>query len=239
MEIQPSPFDTEILGLRVGKLLVHGLTPPLLKTIRGVLAASELDLVLVRDTGFAFEQVHELSWPGLQLADVKLTLSQPCAAGAAPRPGDFEVTSEVGAGDAKALLPLLEPIALRSRFAHGFGEAAARRLYERWLANCLNGTAADRCFVARRPGDPEPAGLVTVKKDGASGELTLVATAASFRGQGVLRLLHGHASAYLTSQGVARCAIATQLANRDALRAYEALGFTVDGMVVDFHLRRL
>lgn len=237
--IEPSAFDTELLGLRVGKTRLAGLTRDILEELRAELTERRLDIVFVRDTDFRFERVAELSWTSVELADVKTTLSRPVHNPPSVMSDAFVVTSTVGPDDTAGLVDLVHLIARQSRFHRCFGEAAARRVYEAWLANAIAGRAADWCFVARsRVNESGPAGLIAVKRDGDTADLALVATAQRYQGQGVLKQMMSAVLATLRAAGVAKCTVATQLSNRTAFRAYQALDFAFDGTLVDLHVSR-
>jgi GNAT superfamily N-acetyltransferase len=238
MRIQPSAFDTEMLGLRIGKIVVDGLDGPLAEQLRKELMASSLEFAFIRDTNFRFERVSTLPWAHLELADVKFQLTQATRAAAANTLPGFSVVQDVSASDGPALTAMTQAIARLSRFHRCFGEAAAFRLYEAWLRNSLAKRTADWCFVARHTATGDAAGLVAVKREGPTADLTLVATADSYRGRGVLKLMTSTVLTFLQAQGVARCAVATQATNRAALAAYQSLGFTVEGTFVDFHMSR-
>lgn len=237
--IRPSSFDTDMLGLRVGKATVEGLDRPMVDALRSALVATELDILFIRDTRFAFERAAELSWQGLELADVKVTLSRGTHATVAAPDDSFSVSADVTADAAGALMPLVRSSARLSRFHRCFGESAAFRVYDAWLRNALAREAADWCFVARPPHGRDPAGFIAVKRDGVIADLPLVATAEEYRGRGVLRLMVTAVLARLESEGVKRCTVATQLSNTMALRAYQALGFRFEGTLVDLHMRRI
>jgi len=238
VSILPSPFDTEMLGRRVGTITVEGLDASLVGQLRTGMRDADFDLVFIRARRFEFDLVPQLPWDGLELADVKVVLSRTTAPVDGPDLPGFSVTLDAGPADAADLVPLARAIAVQSRFHRCFGEALAFRIYDTWLENSLAHQAADWCFVARHLASGQSAGLVTAKREGASADLALVATAGAFRGRGVLRLMTTTALAHLRSQGVERCTVATQLSNRAAIRAYEALGFAFETAVVDLHLRR-
>jgi ribosomal protein S18 acetylase RimI-like enzyme len=238
MRIRPSAFDSEIFGVRVGKTVVDGLDRPTADELRQELLASDLDAVFIRDGGFRFERASELPWTHLELADVKLRLGRATGAPLDGVNAAFAVVEEVSPADGPALTAMAHSIARLSRFHRCFGEAAAFRLYEAWLRNALAKRAADWCFLARHAASGEAAGLMAVTRDGAAADLALVATADGYRGRGVLRLMAGTALRVLRAEGVATCTVATQISNRAALAAYQALGFAVEGTVVDFHMNR-
>ena len=239
MRISPSPFDTEILAVRVGKVVVQELSPKLLDELRQELAAADLDLLFIRDTRFPFERTAAFDWTGLDLADVKVVLTNSeLAAVVAESKKGFGIVSDLGPDQAIRLRPLTRSIALRSRFARWFGEERACRLYDVWLENSLSHEAADWCLVCRETASGDPAGLIAVRRSGDTAEMTLVATAEQYRGQGILRFLSSHVLAFLHSQRLRACTVSTQLSNPAAFRAYQSLGFAFDGTIVDLHLHR-
>lgn len=245
MRVHASPFDSGILGQRVGRAFVQGLDAALIDELRAEMRAGGLDLVFVRDTNFAFENAGALPWAGLELADVKMTLSRTDLSVVPQISPGLDIVLDPSPADAPRLTPLVREIAGRSRFRRIFGEAVAFRLYDAWLANVLAREAADWCFVARPAGAPgdiggagshAPAGFIAVKRDGPGAELTLVATSEHWRGRGVLTFMISHVLATLRAEGIAVCTVGTQLSNQAALRAYQALGFFVQGVAVDLHL---
>jgi hypothetical protein len=121
--IQPFAFDTALLGVRVGKARVVGLIRSLLSELGAEMAATDLDVVFVRDAGFPFERVADLPWRDLELADVKATFSRPVSSVVTEQRHDLIVTSAVGTDDASDLVDLVHSIARWSRFYRYFGEA--------------------------------------------------------------------------------------------------------------------
>ena len=238
LRIQPSAFDTEMLGVRVGKVAVSGLDRSHAELLRVELLASDFDVAFVRDADFHFEHVSQLPWTGLELADVKLQLAIAMHAPAADAPSEFVIVQESRPDAGPALTAMAHSIARLSRFHRCFGEAAAFRLYEAWLRNSLAKQAADWCFVARHVTSNEAAGLMAVKREGGSADLTMVATAEAYRGRGVLKQMTSTVLGFLHGQDVRRCTVATQASNRAALAAYQALGFAVEGTMVDLHMSR-
>ncbi|MBI4322986.1 MAG: GNAT family N-acetyltransferase [Candidatus Omnitrophica bacterium] len=106
-----------------------------------------------------------------------------------------------------------------------------RRLHLRWIANCLNGSAADVVRVARAAG--RPVGYVTMRREDALsealgceiGSIGLLAVARGWRGRGIGTVLLGTAKRWAIERGLAQLEVGTEATNIAALTLYEANGF--------------
>jgi ribosomal protein S18 acetylase RimI-like enzyme len=236
--IEFSKFDSEILGKRVGKTAVRRLNTEILDIIYAESEKMNLDIVFIRDSGYHFTDAHLMNWKRLQLADIKvvLTISD------LDRSNDtgssrFFVTQDIKSGDLEYLYLMVNQIASRSRFYRCFGKEAAETLYRTWLDNSIAKSAADYCFLAKDVQTNNPASLITIKSEGDTAELILVATGESYQGKGAGKLLVAHVFSFLKKNGFKNCSVGCQLDNRSALRFYNSVGFKFDSLIADFHLR--
>lgn len=234
-----SEFDSNILGIRVGKTTGRHLTAEALELIRSDFKKTDLDVLFIRALEYHFFETHLINWKGLELADVKviLTTTDP-EIGETDDPA-FEVTQDIEKRDIDELYKMVAQIARRSRFNRCFGKDAAERIYREWLDNSVAKKAADYCFLARESKTRRPASLVTVKSTDATAELILVAADETYHGRGVGRLLVSHVFSFLREKSISQYSVGCQLDNRSAFRFYNSLGFRFDSFIVDLHLHRL
>jgi ribosomal protein S18 acetylase RimI-like enzyme len=139
----------------------------------------------------------------------------------APDPG-VEVRRETDAElEALAIAAgALSRFALDPRMPHG----TSARLYALWMRESFGGAMGNEVLAARDPAGT--AGIVTLKHEGSTGTIGLVAVAERCRGTGMGRRLVLAATARLAKRGIGRAAVVTQGENTAALRLYGACGYT-------------
>ena len=98
------------------------------------MADAGIDLLFIRVSQFAFDRMNQLSWAGLELADVKVILSRPVRTIDVDGTADFIVDDSADRSVAAELRPMARDIARRSRFARTFGEEALRGQHARLFA---------------------------------------------------------------------------------------------------------
>ena len=103
---------------------------------------------------------------------------------------------------------------------------AAEKIHRTWARNCFLGTHANHALVARKK--KEVLGFIAMKFQMAGdvevGSIELIATAATWRGEGIGRALVQAGCNWL-STSARYVVVRTELPNTPALRLYEAQGF--------------
>jgi dTDP-4-amino-4,6-dideoxy-D-galactose acyltransferase len=234
--IRHSEFDSRMLGRKVGRATVGGLTPALVQQLRDEQAKQEMALVLIRDNCLNFSVLHMLPWETLRLSDVKILLSTTELPSESRHLEGFYLTRDLRSGDMGPLRAMVSQIAELSQYRRFFGREVALSLYEQWLENSLSGQVADHCFLVRSQDVHEPAGFVAVKIQDQVAETTLVAVGESYKGLGIGRFFLSNVLYEIGKLGAKSCTVATQITNRSALRLYNSLGFRFDSYRVDLIL---
>ena len=151
-----------------------------------------------------------------------------------------EPDADLNVGPAHARdLQRLEHI-VRDAFSHGtrfhqdpaLPASGTQRLHRSWMANCINGVAADLVLVYREK-NGLPLGFITVQVDSAAGRhlgecrgsIGLFAVATEARGKGVGAALLGGALSWFRGRSVARVNVGTEVTNLGAQKSYLRAGF--------------
>lgn len=164
------------------------------------------------------ERVGGLERAGWSVVDVTVTLAR--EPGVEPRAGVWSIGAPA-AGDRDGLLGIARDDYDVSRFHLDpqIPDTMAGRIKRDWLAACLDGERGDRVLVAA--GDDGPAGFLAVLRTPATQVIDLIAVRAAARGTGAGRALVSH----LLAESGETVEVGTQIANVNALRFYESLGF--------------
>jgi dTDP-4-amino-4,6-dideoxy-D-galactose acyltransferase len=158
---------------------------------------------------------------GYELVDVRVTLAR--ALDASSGPAAVDLAEEVDADQMAEIAATAFP---ESRFfvdPHLDG-ARCRLFYETWVRNSLNRQMADAIVVSRHEGEVDGFIALRVRPEH-TGSLSLVAIRADRRGRGIGGRLSTDALGWLAAQGATSVEVVTQLANTQALRLYESVGF--------------
>jgi ribosomal protein S18 acetylase RimI-like enzyme len=122
-----------------------------------------------------------------------------------------------------------------SRFAvdRNIPREGVAALYGAWMRKCVAGEMADAVLVTRH--GERIAGVVTIAKDGASGDLGLVAVAEGFRRSGRGTALVRAAQRWLAGKGCESVRAVTQGRNAAACALYRACGFSAADVACWYH----
>lgn len=124
-----------------------------------------------------------------------------------------------------------------SRFRADLRIPAAKfaSLYETWIQRSTRREIADVVLIASPVMAPQDVlGMVTLSVADETGQIGLLAVAASARRRGVGRALLEAANRWTRERGAIRNGVTTQLANRPACALYESAGYTMVD-VTDFY----
>jgi ribosomal protein S18 acetylase RimI-like enzyme len=237
----PEPFDSTILGLRIGRIL--SASAPSTDSYRQVFAeltgrATEdgYDQVLRRTALENLNEIWALERGGFELMDVGVTFGQRLTAPIDPPTYDDLAIRPSADEDIDRIVGLMvrEPWGSRYESDPAYEAARVRELRSRWLWNSHRGRA-DVVLVGVLDG--LPAGYVTCRLDREveQGEIELVGTLPGFRGRGVASRVLTHAVAWF-SRRAAFVTVRTQATNVAAARLYEGAGFTLHSSDVTFRL---
>jgi dTDP-4-amino-4,6-dideoxy-D-galactose acyltransferase len=238
-DVQPLPWDSEILGVTVARLA--GDVTSTVRFWSAVAAARRLGVELLYWT-----PTHDREWAddevvraGGLLVDERCTYVRACAPAAheswvEPRGGGVERYSEGWPNETLRRLALASGEHSRFNTDPRVGRVAFERLYDLWIARSVSREIADEVFVARSA--REIVGMVTVDASGDTMRIGLLAVAESRRGAGVGRTLVTHALRWGRSRGCTRAEVVTQARNRAATGLYSKCGYTAESKRRVYHV---
>ncbi len=111
------------------------------------------------------------------------------------------------------------------------------RLYRHWMQVSVDGTFADRVFVARA--GRVISGVLTAKAEAGKGSIGLFAALHGFRGQGIGKQLLEACESWYVDYGVSVSQIVTQRDNTSACEWYSRRGYSVQSCQGVYHWWRL
>ncbi|NJM80746.1 MAG: GNAT family N-acetyltransferase [Flavobacterium sp.] len=106
-----------------------------------------------------------------------------------------------------------------------FGEANFKKLYKKWIDNSINKQFSDEIYVYVV--NEKTVGFVTYKKNIEFAQIGLIAIDSNYRGRGIGKLLLSKVENSLSTEGVKKLRIPTQLENKNACFFYEKLGYII------------
>lgn len=232
MSIQLLPWDSEILGLSVAKILpgrmdYHSLNDILLhfksQGIRLVYWASD-------STDLASQAAAE-AHRGL-LVDHKVTYLIKL-----PVPASISVEIQPYSNTYPS--PELEELALQSGLYSRFrtdpniSTDQFETIYRHWIANSTQKQIAQEVFVIYR--EEKLAGFITLGEKQTRGDIGLLAVSETWRGLNLGRMLVDAALSYFSEQGYSYSQVVTQSDNIPACRLYERCGYQVEKIEHFYH----
>jgi dTDP-4-amino-4,6-dideoxy-D-galactose acyltransferase len=159
-------------------------------------------------------------------------------------PGDDTCDPTAGASvvdyAAREASPELERLALQSgafsrfRTDPNVPRAVFERLYRIWIQRSAAREIADRILVVSEPRETL-GGFLTLRFEGETCTLGLLAVEPGSRGHGYGRLLLRAAHDLCRSRGYSRASLVTQAANAPACRLFEAAGYGIEQRELVFH----
>lgn len=115
-----------------------------------------------------------------------------------------------------------------------FPQGSYERLYRRWIENSVNGQMADAVFYYLE--EDTKIGMVTLRREGETASIGLIASAPMCQGKGIGTKLIEASETWLFSKGIKLLEVATQRNNIYACRFYEKLGFVPVSETNIYHL---
>jgi GNAT superfamily N-acetyltransferase len=237
----PDPFDTEVLGLRIGRIVSassesrDGYQALLAELARRARSAG-YDQVLRRSGLENLAEIWALESAGFALMDVGVTFSRTLRGPIEPAVHDDLTVRPSTDADIERIVAAMvqQPWGSRYESDPAYEPARVRELRSRWLWNSHRGRA-DVILVGVLDG--RPAGYVTCRLDGASGhgEIELVGTLPEFRGRRVASRVLADAVAWFSTRATV-VTVRTQATNIAAANLYESGGFTLRSSDLTFRL---
>lgn len=114
-----------------------------------------------------------------------------------------------------------------------FSEELFFRLYKKWMANCVNRSAADKIYIAKQK--QEIVGMITVGEKKGRGDIGLLAVKEDVRRCKLGESLIKTAQTYFIGAGLLDSQVVTQQANLAACHLYEKCGYKVEKIENFYH----
>jgi len=241
IEFVPEPFDSEVLGLRIGRIAsAHASgTADYQDLFTGVAISALADgyqQVLRRVGLTSMSEVWALERTGFELMDVGVTFARALAEPIAMPVHEHLTVRASTDDDLEAITEAMVAIPWQSRYEAdpAYRADRVRELRRRWLWNSHRGRA-DVVLIGEMDG--APAGYVTCRLDRAdgSGEIELVGTLPRFRGRGVAGATLASAIAWFSTRARV-VTVRTQATNTAAATLYERAGFTLRNTDLTYRL---
>jgi len=238
----PEPFDTAVLGLRIGRIV--SASAPHCGGYRALLAelarrarSDGYEQVLRRSGLDNLTEIWALEGAGFELMDVGVTFARTLRGPIAPAVHEDLTIRPSTDDDIEQIVEAMvrDPWGSRYESDPAYEAARVRELRTRWLWNSHRGRA-DVVLVGVLDG--RPAGYVTCRLDhdgNGPGEIELVGTLPGFRGRRVASRVLADAVAWFSTRTSA-ITVRTQATNIAAANLYESGGFTLRGSDMTFRL---
>jgi dTDP-4-amino-4,6-dideoxy-D-galactose acyltransferase len=236
-------WDSDFFGHRIARVKDHTMSDAMAEALEQWSRSEQIEVVYFLARADCLSSVQTAQTKGFYLTDIRITLTtEECyGAGAAPldNPGPVFIRPAQPQD-----LPALEAIARRShrdtRFFCDprFSRTRVEQLYATWIRLECEGKA-DQVLVAASPAGPA-LGYISCHVDRISreGEIGLLATHESIRGQGVGKRLVGAAFDWFSRQGTRRISVVTQGRNTAGQRLYQRCGFITSQVQLWLHCWR-
>ncbi|MCU0271042.1 MAG: GNAT family N-acetyltransferase [Acidimicrobiales bacterium] len=237
-----SPVESDRFGLSIGRLELGstGGTEP--QQVRGLVAASEVDIVVLRYEASSYDWFARLLDPSYVAihADTLVYYGAPIDPDRIPPPDVHFLARAAGAEDRDTV-----DAAVRGIFTQYGNHYAANPLLDRlaalegyceWAAGFI-ATPGRETLLLESSEDHELAGLATLLVE-EPGEVVLAGVEESFRGRGVYQELLRRAEAGLADAGCRQIHVSTQIHNVAVIRAWVNLGYRFELALQTVHLIR-
>jgi dTDP-4-amino-4,6-dideoxy-D-galactose acyltransferase len=229
-------WDTRFFGFPIARANLNQLAPDSAAALLDWCQAQGVAcLYFLADMGDAptirLAEAHGFTWVDLRLT---LTARLNGEAGEAGQPPGPEI-GPVQPGEVEALQRLARESHYDSRFFfdQGFPHHLAARLYEVWIAQSCQGGSA--LVLAARDQDTPIGYLACDQVDARTGQVSLFAVDARYRGQGVGRALLRASLHWFREHQLETVRVVTQGRNVPALRLYERAGFQTETIQAWYH----
>jgi dTDP-4-amino-4,6-dideoxy-D-galactose acyltransferase len=223
-KIEPLPWDTDLFGIRIGKLVAG-------KEIERI---SRNDL---RNSAAGYNLVYIFSPNPITkdfdcFSDCKVEYSvlNPDGTAVYENIGPFQGT------DTEELIPLAFQSGQFSRFRldSRFSPDVFDKLYTEWVVRSVNRIIADEINVYKSQ-DEQIAGFITLAKRPDHCEIGLLGVDATVRGKGIGRQLIASAFQFTVKNSMTELRVATQERNIIARKFYESCGFSLIRKTFIYH----
>ena len=225
MDTQPLTWDSDFFNMKIGKVIGSDFS---YQDIDGTYTEAKKRkfklLYIESDHSLAFTQ---LCRGNLRLVDIKTTLEIKIT-----RIPHIKTSWDIVEYVNSRVTPELEQLAyesgIYSRFHKDsmFPDKLFKKLYKKWINNCVNKTSADIVFVCLN-NQLKPIGFVTVMKHGDTSHVGLISVAKQYRKRHIGLNLLQKAIHWSFLKQCKNLTITTQFNNISAMNLYKKCGFKI------------
>lgn len=232
--IQPQPWDSELVGFPVGRLLGFHIEEAELRSIRCSAWHDGWRLLYWSVDPDDTISNRSAQGVGALLADRKVRFVQDVASKAHALPTTVQPTQTL----TPRLLDLAWESGHQSRFRldPGFAPGTYEQLYEQWIRNSLSGEKGQLVLQYHATPTAEATGLLTLEKRSGRADIGLLAVHSSARRQGIGRQLLQAARYYARAWQLPQMQVVTQRANQEAFEFYQHEGFQLEHEEHVYHM---
>jgi len=229
-------FDTHLFGFKTARILPTVTLPEDLIQTLDVLKAQGVCLVYFQvDADLKTLNQAALDQGGT-LVDKKTTFAMEMPHLVPDELIQPRVVPFTAASPTDEMYDLAYRIAERSRFGQDkvlHEKGLDRKMYQTWLENCVNGTAAKAVFVIEDQG--LVTGMIILTEKQGRGDIVMVAVNKAYAGRGYGKMLVKAAQSYFIKQGFNESQVVTQLDNKPACGLYESCGYAIESVEHFYH----
>jgi dTDP-4-amino-4,6-dideoxy-D-galactose acyltransferase len=233
------PWDSDFFGKRIGRAIVHRLSPETVEAIVKWCETHAIECLYFLADSDHMETVRLAEDNGFRFVDIRVSLQCNVIDRQARYSDDPSQTVRVRhsrQSDIATLQTIARTSHSDSRFYFDpcFPADSCEALYETWIKRSCEGYA-DVVLVAEL--NDQPVGYVSCHLMGNEprGQIGLVGVGSQARGRGLGRILIDHSLHWFSDQTVERVRVVTQGRNISAQRLYQSCGFTTKSVQLWYH----
>lgn len=223
--LEIATWDSDFFGYPIGKVRAKQIPADSLQEIKIHSAANGIKLLyLFADPSDQVSNQSALA-AGAELADQKVIYFIRTNEITVPQTDDhIELYSSPVPNSKLIDLSIQSGLYSRYKLDKNFKNQEFERLYTAWIENSVNKKIADFTFVYRE--NSEILGFITMKINGNSGQIGLIAVDETSRGKSIGKKLIFAVMNQLKQMQITDLDVATQSGNEEACQFYQRVGFT-------------
>lgn len=226
-------WDSHFFKLKIGKAVLSHVDEKMVAKIINEKESEGYDVVYLFTSTIDSKADAAILKAGGLLADQKVTYTRDISADKTTD-SSFKIRNYDG-----LLTPALLKLALQSGHESRFNKDARLQpkfelLYKIWIEKSLSGEMAN-CILAYEE-ENTIKGFVTLKKEGAAGQIGLIAVSPELHGKGIGKALMASSENWYISQKIKTARVVTQKNNVAACKLYEKSGYYIEKTEIIYHL---
>jgi len=226
------PFDSDLFGISVAKIVPSCLTSKDLSMILQQLKSQNVSLVYWSSDSTHTESQLAAKEQGGVLADRKVTYAMTLPKSQV-LPKGIESYQEKMPN--QELIDLALQVGLYSRFKMdpNITDDMRESMFKAWITNSTKRQIADEMLVTK---DKDAiSGMITLGQKNKRGDIGLIAVGEAYRGQSLGSKLVKAAQSYFIEKGFQESQVVTQMTNVSACKLYEKNGYKIESIEHFYH----